>query len=192
MPGRASPGPALLRALLLEAARGPGMDVTLMRLGPFASFQALTALWQAGWLGGGQSSARASSAEIRQRLRAIGEARRTAAEAMEAPVGEPLLVGGVLASLASPVLCDETGAVVRVALEGAHHVGRPAPLTEGDRVTVLGFADRELAADEAPGGPRRLPYRVIVRAAHLPVVVHMAAAGKAAVGTIPSDDERGA
>ncbi len=185
MAGRASPGPALLRALLLEAARGPGMDVTLLRLGPFASFQALTVLWQAGWLGGGQSSARASSAEMRQRLRAIGEARRTLAEALEAVVGEPLLVAGPIASLTPAVLRDDSGAAVTVELEGAHHVGRPAPLAEGDRVTVLGFADRELAADEAPGGPRRLPYRVIVRAAHLPVVVHTAVAGKAGVGTIP-------
>ena len=163
-----------LRGLLLEAL--DGCDETVLdRLGPLATWSALAALWESGWLGAGKSTVRATCAQIRQRLREIANARRSIAEAAELPAGAVLCIEGTIveATARDLVIDDGSGEPAHARSDDAHWLSaRVAPLP-GDRVTVLGFADSELDSRRAPVGPRRLPRRVVIRAAGLPLIAHL-------------------
>jgi hypothetical protein len=169
-----------VRALLLEAVSG-GAEAILPALGALASFRALAALWQAGWLGSGKISPRAASAEIRQRLRAIAATRRSLAEAATVPAGTPVLVEG---TLVAPFTLDD-GSGERAELAGVRWIDGRAP-AQGDRVTVLGFVERALDPSRPPPGPRQLATRLVLRSAALPLLGQTAqrAPGKARRRTI--------
>jgi hypothetical protein len=164
-----------LRAWLQRAAGGDG-DALLARLGPFGSFAALTALWEAGWLGAAQRSPRITEARIRQRLREIGDARRTIAEAALLPAGATVLLEGAVTALSPLALDDGSGERASVPAAPARWIGAAGPPIEGDRVTLLGFADPTVDLTQAPPGPRRTPRALLVRAAGLPLVAHLAPA----------------
>jgi hypothetical protein len=181
----ASGSPRALRALLLEAVRGSDGAV-LAGLGSLSSFRALSALWQTGWLGGGQRSGRATSAEMRQRLREIGAARRTLAQAALLPAGAVALIEGRVVALSPLDLDDGSGEIARVPPAPIHWIDRQAA-RQGDRVTLLGFVDRALDPTLPAPGPRQPASRVLVRSAQLPLVAHvfsMLPAGKLRSRTI--------
>jgi hypothetical protein len=162
-----------LRAWLQRAAGGEG-EALLARLGPFGSFAALTVLWEVGWLGAAQRSPRITEARIRQRLREIGGARRNIAEAALLPAGATVLLEGMVAALSPLVLDDGSGERASVPEPPARWIGGAGPAIQGDRVTLLGFADPALDLTQAPRGPRRTPRALLVRAARLPLVAHLA------------------
>jgi hypothetical protein len=162
-----------LRALLLEALRGTDDRVT-EGLGALASWQALVALWDSGWLGGGRTSARLAAADIRAHLRELASARRPITAVEHAALGELVCITGEL--LPTPfedvlLVSDREGASIVVLVPvGTHFVG--GPLAIRDRVTVLGFADHEPDPDLARATPRGMPRRAIIRASSgTPVLV---------------------
>jgi hypothetical protein len=171
-------GGRALRGLLLEGLRGCD-DRVLAQLGPLASWRALATLWEMGWLGTGKSSVRATSAEIRQRLRQIAEARRSIADAAALAAGAPVCVQGDVtrASTAELMLEDNSGEPAFIPVAELRWIGQPRAAAEGDRVTVLGFAHTELDPAQAPSAPRRLPQRVVIGAAALPAIAHLAMEG---------------
>ena len=189
----ASSSARALRALLLEAVRGSD-EAVLAGLGALSSFVALSALWQAGWLGGGKRPGRATSAEIRRRLREIGAARRTAAEAALLPAGAVALLEGNVVALSPLDLDDGSGELARVGPGPVHWIDRQAA-RQGDRVTLLGFVECVLDPTQPPSGPRHAGRRLLVRSARLPLVAHvfrMLPAGKLRSRTITSRDDGGA
>jgi hypothetical protein len=176
-----------VRAWLRHAAGGAD-EALLARLGPLGSFAALTELWEAGWLGEAGRSARITEARIRQRLREIAVARRSIAEAALVAAGTTVLLDGTVAAL-SP-LCLEDGSGERASVPSApgRWIGGTPPPAEGDRVTLLGFADPVLDLTRPPHGPRRSPRALLVRAARLPLIAHLAprqSPGKAESSKIP-------
>jgi hypothetical protein len=174
-----------LRAVLLEAVRGSD-GVVLAGLGPLSSFRALSTLWQTGWLGGGKRSRRATSAGIRQHLRAIGAARRSLAEAALLPAGAIALIEARVVALSPLDLDDDSGEIARVPPGPIHWIDDQAA-RQGDRVTLLGFVDRALDPSLPAPGPRRAALRLLVRSARLPLVAHVVAmlpAGKLGSRTI--------
>jgi hypothetical protein len=165
-----------LRALLLEAMRGCD-DALLARLGPLASWNALVALWEGGWLGAGKSSVRATCAQIRQRLRAIADSRQSIAAVLGLTAGTPVCIAGTIveATAEDLVVDDGSGELARARSDGGWwDNARVAPLA-GDRVTLVGFADSEVDLARAPDRPRALPRRVVIRAAQLPLIAHLGA-----------------
>jgi hypothetical protein len=172
-----------LRALLLRAAG----DELLAPLGPWASFEGLTALWDAGWLSGGEvhpaRAGRVTSARIRRQLRVIAGARRSIASAALLAAGAAALLEGTVAGLGPLCLEDGSGERVWVPEPPAIFVGGPARAR--DRVTVLGFVDHQLDPGLPPRGPRQAPARLLIRPARLPLVAMVAAAGKDRARTIP-------
>jgi hypothetical protein len=165
-----------LRDLLLDSMRGCD-DALLARLGTLASWNALVALWEGGWLGTRRLSGRATRAEIRQRLRTIAESRRSIAEVLGLPAGSPVCVEGTIveATAEDLVVDDGSGELAQARSEsGWWDNARLAPLP-GDRVTLVGFADSEVDPRRAPEGPRTLPRRVVIRAAQLPLIAHLGA-----------------
>jgi hypothetical protein len=165
-----------LRGLLLEATRGCD-DALLARLGTLASWSALLALWEGGWLGAGKSSVRATCAQIRQRLRAIADSRHPIAALLSLPAGTPVCIEGTIVDAGADELIIDDGSGERAharSRTGWWDNARPGPQA-GDRVTVVGFADSEVDPTRAPAGPRALPRRVVIRAAHLPVIAHLGA-----------------
>jgi hypothetical protein len=166
-----------LRGLLLEALEGEG--TLLARLGVFGSWRAMATLWETGWLGGGHRSARATAAEIRQRLRQIAAARRSIAEAAAVPTGAPVWVeGGVIRAGAETLLLDDnSGETALIPCAELRWIGGPPAAGEGDRVTVLGFAAAEVDPSLAASAPRRLPRRVVIRSADRPAIAHLAMTG---------------
>jgi hypothetical protein len=177
------PAPRALRALLLEAVRGVDGAV-LEGLGPLGSFRALAALWATGWLGERKPTARATSAAIRHRLREIGAARRSLAQAALLPAGAVVLIEGRVVALSPLDLDDDGGEMVRVPPPPVRWIDSRAP-RQGDRVTLLGFVDRALDPSLPPRGPRQSPTRLLVRPALLPLVGQVTAAGKPRSRTIP-------
>jgi uncharacterized protein YdeI (BOF family) len=165
-----------LRDLLLEALGGCD-EALLERLGSLASWNAVAALWQGGWLGAGKSSMRATGAQIRRRLREIAQARRSIAEVLALPAGTPVCIEGTIieATAHDLVVDDGSGELAYARSEDARWLSPRLAPQAGDRVTVLGFADSEVDATRAPPGPRTLPRRVVLRAAGLPLVVHLGA-----------------
>lgn len=170
MPGHAS----ALRALLRQALQTCDASV-LEALGPFATWEALAVLYDGGWLGGGQRSARVAGATIRRRLRGLAAARTTIAAALAHEAGRAVLVeGNILAATAVDlVVADETDAA-RVPAGDVRWVSRVG-VCEGARVTLLGVADSEVDPTRAPDGARVLPRRLVLRAADLPVIAHLGA-----------------
>jgi hypothetical protein len=177
-----------VRAWLRQAA---GSDETLLaRLGPFGTFAALTVLWEAGWLGVRRRSDRLTEAGIRHRLRAIAGARRSIADAAVLAAGTAVLLEGTVSALAPLSLEDGSGERASVPAAPEHWIGVAGPAGEGDRVTLLGFAEPALDLTRPPRGPRRPGRAVLVRAARLPVIAHLASAprqspGKAEGSKIP-------
>ena len=170
------PGGRGLRGLLLDALDG---DELLGKLGPFGSWRALATLWETGWLGRGHRSARATAAEIRQRLRAIAAARRSIAEVPSVVTGATVWVeGGVIRAGAEALLLDDnSGETAHIPSAEVRWIGWPPAAGEGDSVTVLGFAAAEVDLSLALSAPRRLPRRVVIRSADRPAIAHRAMAG---------------
>jgi hypothetical protein len=169
------PGRALKLRDLLQGALGGCDPALLERLGPLASWNAMVALWEGGWLGPGRASVRATAAEIRVRLRMIAEARRPIAEALALPAGEVVCIEGTVVEAAARdlVIDDGSGELGYARSQEAVWLNpRLAPLA-GDRVTVVGFADSELDTTRAPVHPRALPRRMVIRAAELPLIAHL-------------------
>jgi hypothetical protein len=143
----------------------------LARLGPFASWVGLVALYDGGWLGAHSLSARTAPARLRARLRELARARRSLAEAGR---GVLLVDGNVVAVTAVDLFVEDgSGETARVPRAEIVWLRRHTP-RERDRVTLLGFADSEVDPTRAPTGPRRLPRRVVIRAAEFPVIAHVA------------------
>jgi hypothetical protein len=162
-----------LRGLLLEALKGE--EALLERLGAFGSWRALATLWEAGWLGGGHTSARATAAEIRHHLREVVAARRSIADVT---AGVVWVEGGVIRAGADDLLLDDnSGETALIPRAELRWIGGLPPALEGDRVSVLGFAAPELDPSLPPSGPRRLPRRVVIRSADLPAIAHLAMRG---------------
>jgi uncharacterized protein YdeI (BOF family) len=152
-------------------------DALLARLGTLASWNALVALWQGGWLGAGKSSLRVSGAQVRARLRAIADARRSIAQVLSLPAGAAVCIEGtIIETTAEDLIVDDgSGELARARSETEWwHNPRVAPLP-GDRVTIVGFADSEVDPTRAPDNPRALPRRVVIRAAGLPLIAHLGA-----------------
>jgi hypothetical protein len=170
-------GGRALRGLLLEALEGD--DSLLTRLGAFGSWRALATLWETGWLGRSHRSARATAAELRQRLREIAAARRSIAEAAAVATGAAVWVeGGVIrAGVEALLLDDNSGETARIPSAELRWIGGPPAAGEGDRVTVLGFAAPEVDPSLAAPAPRRLPRRVVIRSADRPAIAHLAMTG---------------
>jgi hypothetical protein len=165
-----------LRDLLLESMRGCD-DGLVARLGTLASWNALLALWEGGWLGGSRSTVRATRAQIRQRLRLIADSRRPIADVPALSAGTPVCIEGTIveATAEDLVVDDGSGELARARSDsGWWDNARLAPLA-GDRVTLVGFADSEVDPTRAPAGPRVLPRRVVIRAAQLPLIAHLGA-----------------
>jgi hypothetical protein len=143
-----------LRGLLALAARG----VDLEPLGPLGTFEALSVLWNEGWLGTGRFSPRATAADVRVRLRELGRARIALDDALDCPAGSIILARGVIA-----------GAL----LDGVARLGELrwiGPPESAGAVTVLGFTDPRLDPDLPPPGPRRVPRRLWIGPARLPAI----------------------
>jgi hypothetical protein len=165
-----------LRELLLESMRGCD-DALLARLGTLASWNAVLALWEGGWLGVGKPTLRATCAQVRQRLRIIADSRRPIVEVLALSAGTPVCVEGAIveATAEDLVVDDGSGELARARSDsGWWDNARLAPLA-GDRVTLVGFADSEVDPTRAPAGPRTLPRRVVIRAAQLPLIAHLGA-----------------
>jgi hypothetical protein len=163
-----------LRELLLEALDGCD-EALLDRLGQLATWNAIIGLWEGGWLGPGKSSARATRAQVRLRLREIADARRSIAELLSIEAGTVVVVEGTIVEVTAYdlVVDDGSGELGYARSEGAWWINpRLVPLA-GDHVTLLGFADSEVDATRAPEGPRSLPRRVVIRAAGLPLIAHL-------------------
>lgn len=156
--------PRNLRALLLEAVQGIDL-ADLDRLGPLATFEALAALWQSGWLGEGHRVQRVTVAEMRQRLRQVARARVSIAEASALAAGAVVLVRGELRPSTDGTLVIDDGEWALVA--EVRWIGSPA---RDGTVTALGFADPRFDADAAPAGPRRSPKRLWLGSTRLPVI----------------------
>lgn len=184
-----------LRDVLIDAARGLEEEV-LTRLGPFASWQALVVLWDTGWLGESKRSPRATSAEVRTRLRTIAAARRPIAALGAIPSGTMVCLEGILRESAPDELAleDESGEAIAFARGGVTWVDPRRIPVANERVTVLGFVDRRLEPRATPDGPRRLPRQTMVCAGRFPVVVSAGEArrsGNDSVGALTSKDDRG-
>lgn len=153
-----------LLALLLEALRGAD-DSVVDRLGALASWQGLMALADAGWLASGRGSVRYAAVEMRARLREIAAARRALASIERAAHGETICVTGEVTGSSGvdvAVVSDDAGASVLVDLTGARVVPQ-RPLSSGEQVTVVGFADSAPDAALTAISSRSLPRRPILR-----------------------------
>jgi hypothetical protein len=161
-----------LRALLLEALRGCA-PATVDGLGALATWPALVALWDAGWLGGSRASEAATIARVRRRLRVIAAARVSVAAVSTVKAGAVVCVTGEVGELRAPdelLLADAAGDLALVALSDARWVGDRRTPHVSDGITVLGFADRSLDTAARSPDPRRPPRRAVVRAGDLPLV----------------------
>lgn len=151
-----------LRAMLFEALRGCD-EAFIAGLGPLATWDALSALWAAGWLGSGRASLRSTAAEIRQHLREISSSVRRADALAPLPRGTLVCVSGVVrdAALEALVLDDDSGAEVLVRADTAALVGGTPQV--GGTALAVGLVDHILDP-AAAAAPRRLPTRPVVSA----------------------------
>jgi hypothetical protein len=170
MAGRAQ----ALRGLLLEALKGCDEEL-LERLGTLASWNALLALWEGGWLGPMHASMRMSIAHVRHRLRKIAAARRSIVEVLALPAGTAVVVEGTIveATAQDLVIADGSGELARARSAAEWWLNPRLSPMAGDRVTIVGFADSEIDPTRAPDNPRALPRRVVLRAAGLPLIAHL-------------------
>jgi hypothetical protein len=104
------------------------------------------------------------------------------------------LLEGVVAEVAPLCLDDGSGERASLLEPPRRWIGGAPPPREGDRVTLLGYADPTFALAEAPRGPRRSPRRLLVRAARLPLLACCLRQdpGKPEGTTITWIDDRGA
>jgi hypothetical protein len=161
-----------LRGLLLEALAGCDERV-LGGLGALASWQALTVLWEHGWLGAGKLSVRATCAQIRERLREISRARCAIAAVLAAPAGTVVRIEGTIAEVTEAAVRveDGSGECADLLRAETQWLGRPPQV--GERVTALGFADSVVDPAQPARAPRALPRRAVIRAAGLPPIAHV-------------------
>jgi hypothetical protein len=165
-----------LRDLLLEAVQGCD-DALLERLGTLASWNALAALWEGGWLGPSHSSMRVSVAQARQQLRMLAAARRPIAQLLALPAGTAVVVEGDIVSVTPDdlVVDDRSGELAHARSTEEWWLNPRLVPMAGDRVTLVGFLDLEVDETRAPEHARALPRRVVIRAAALPLIAHLGA-----------------